>query len=225
MNRTTRFILLTVTGFFNLSLTINAQNLEVDGKVKITDMDTAAASAQNVGRESDGTLALMPMSATTYSIGDFAHGGVVFWVTPSGEHGRVVNLYNVADVEWSNVTTEIGGSAQSNINGAGNSIAIISQSGHLSSAAKHCLDLAFGDFDDWYLPSKDEVNLLYTNRNVINTTATANGGEAFVATGYWSSTENDASTDEAWNQSFFGSGNQQADPKSVTFHFRAIRAF
>jgi len=82
-----------------------AQNLEIQGKAKITVMDPATASAQQVAREPDGTLSLMTSGTTTYTIGDFAQGGVVFWVSASGAHGKVVSIYNVVDVPWSNITT------------------------------------------------------------------------------------------------------------------------
>ncbi|NND32865.1 MAG: hypothetical protein HKN76_09760, partial [Saprospiraceae bacterium] len=142
----------------NMKITLNAQEFEVDGTAKINVMNQATSSAELVGRESDGTLVLMSSATQTYSVGDFAHGGVVFWVTPSGEHGRVASLYNIQGVVWSNEFAEIGNSAQSTDHGAGNSVAIVSQSGHTISAAQHCLDYAFGGFDDWYLPAKNELN-------------------------------------------------------------------
>lgn len=203
----------------------SAQILDIEGSAKISEMPLATASAHPVGREVDGTLVQM-VSGGSYSIGDFAHGGVVFWVNSAGDHGRVACLYNVADVIWSNIaSSEIGASAQSNVFGAGNSVAIISQAGHTTSAAAQCLNLAFGGYDDWYLPAKDELNRMYIARTTIDSTSTANGGEAFQATGYWSSTESESDFTEAWNQNFFGSGTQQGDLKTGLFYVRAIRAF
>ena len=203
-----------------------AQELEIEGTAKVSVMDPATASAQPVGRESDGTLVLMQPATATYSVGDFAHGGVVFWVTPSGDHGRVASLYNITEILWSNISSvEIGGSAQSDKNGAGNSVAIVTQSGHTASASQQCLELAFAGYDDWYLPAKNELNQMYINKAVIDSTSAANGGEAMESVGYWSSTEQETDASEAWNQSFFGAGTQQSDSKSAPFHARAIRAF
>ena len=202
-----------------------AQNVEIEGKAKITVMDTATASAQQVAREPDGTLSLMAVSTPTYVIGDFVQGGVVFWVSASGAHAKVVSIYDVGTVPWSNITdTLIGASAQSDINGAGNTVAIMMQSGHTSSAARHCADVAYGGYDDWYLPSKNELDDVHTNRVAIDTTATANGGEVFVSDYYWSSTE--VSSTDAWQQEFTDDGSQGGDDKSSsTGRVRAVRAF
>ena len=200
-----------------------AQNVEIEGNAKITVMDPATASAQQVAREPDGTLSLMSSSSPTYMIGDFVQGGVVFWVSASGAHGKVVSIYDVGTVPWSNITGNIGASARSDINGAGNTVAIMMQSGHTSSAARHCADLGYGGYDDWYLPSKDELDDVYTNRVAIDSTATANGGENFVSDYYWSSTEETSS--DAWQQDFLD-GTQSGDDKgSSTGRVRAVRAF
>ncbi|MBK8503190.1 MAG: DUF1566 domain-containing protein [Saprospiraceae bacterium] len=202
-----------------------AQNVEIDGKTKITVMDPATVSAQQVAREPDGTLSLMSSITPTYVIGDFVQGGVVFWVSVSGAHAKVVSIYDVAAVTWSNITnTAIGASAQSDINGAGNTVANMMQSGHTNSAARHCADLTYGGYDDWYLPSKNELGQVYNNRVVIAATATANGGEDFVSGLYWSSTEFSSSVSDAWIQNF-ATGNQTSGSKNNFSRVRAVRAF
>ena len=77
----------------------------------------------------------------------------------------------------------------------------------------YCADYTVGQYDDWYLPSKDELNQLYVNRAAI-------GG--FEGDDYWSSTEDDASS--AWFQNF-SSGVQSSFVKSNTHYVRAVRAF
>lgn len=80
-------------------------------------------------------------------------------------------------------------------------------------AADICTNLDLNGFDDWFLPSKDELNELYLKSGQI-------GG--FTGVSYWSSTE--ISPDLAWSQ-FFGGGNQNATSKSNPNRVRAIRAF
>ena len=79
-----------------------------------------------------------------------------------------------------------------------------------------------GGYTDWFLPSKDELNKMYTNRATINTTATANSGIVFLPNRYMSSTEEDENTN--WGQ-VFGNGAQSAINKSQEKAVRAVRAF
>ena len=203
---------------------LNGQQVEVDGQIKITGGNPGPDKV--LVSDADGLAtwaASPPPAATTYAIGDFAHGGVVFWVSPSGEHGKVVSIYDVGYVPWSNITsTAIGSTAESNINGAGNTVAIMMQSGHTSSAARHCADLAYGGYDDWYLPSRNELNLVYLNRVAINATALTHGGEVFKIHFYSSSTE--INSNDVWVQSFFD-GEKAGANKDTAWLVRAVRAF
>ena len=110
--------------------------------------------------------------------------------------------------------------------GLANTTAIIAQNGAGTSyAAGLAQAYAGGSYSDWYLPSKDDLNWLYTNRAAINATATANGGTAFAAAYYWSSSEGDAW--DAWLQ-HFGNGSQADFVKglaSPAVSVRAVRSF
>ena len=70
-------------------------------------------------------------------------------------------------------------------------------------------------FEDagWRLPTKNELNILYINKDKI-------GG--FAGNYYWSSTVVDYST--AWAQSFY-SGSQSSGSKGLTAYVRAVRSF
>jgi hypothetical protein len=70
-------------------------------------------------------------------------------------------------------------------------------------------------YDDWYLPSKSTLNLMYVNLKTQDL-----GG--FVSDVYWSSTEYRNSY--AWFQ-HFGNGFQNDYDKGSTFRVRAVRAF
>ncbi|GLR18811.1 DUF1566 domain-containing protein [Portibacter lacus] len=102
----------------------------------------------------------------------------------------MVSIYDIGLTSWSDITNvEIGATAQSNLNGAGNTVAIILQDGQKSSAAQHCNLLTYGGFDDWYLPSKEELKQVFQKKSEINPVATANGGEILGNSWYWNSTE------------------------------------
>ena len=75
-------------------------------------------------------------------------------------------------------------------------------------AKKACANLG----DGWRLPTKDELNLIYENKNVV-------GGFAYNF--YWSSTEDGSYN--AWNQGF-NTGFQVSNDKLGTGYVRAVRA-
>ena len=139
----------------------------------------------------------------TRYIGETFGGGVIFhlWKDNQGiEHGLVVATTNQSNTEvWSNIgNVVIGTSAQSTWNGLSNSNAITAQTGHTNSASNLCLNLVSGGQTDWYLPSIDELSLLWHNRfNVNKTLSTIQGAETLpIGAYYWSSTENNLTT--AW---------------------------
>ena len=159
-------------------------------------------------------------SVVTYAIGDTGPSGVgiVFYITDGGLHGLEAAPSDQSTFEaW--IT---GGLTQSTSNGytstdidtgLENSYAIRYQTNNDGSAAQVCLSYRGGDFTDWFLPSKDELNQLYLQKDTV-------GG--FVWEYYWSSSESNSYY--AWNQDFYN-GYQNYDSKSYNRHVRAVRAF
>lgn len=82
-------------------------------------------------------------------------------------------------------------------------------------AVDACNDLTYGDFDDWYLPTKTELNAMYENKSSI-------GG--FYETRYWSSTEGGSQGVRACNIDFGYEGFIACDNyKSNMSRVRCIR--
>jgi hypothetical protein len=177
--------------------------------------------------------ALYAKNVKTYKVGDFAQGGIVFWVDETGQHGLVCAKTDQSyGIRWYAGTY---GKTQAKGNGplAGKANTSIIIAAHVaigddgnSYAARICNELQITEggktYGDWYLPSKDELNLMYQNRTTITNTATANGGLGFADFFYWSST--DGSSDFAWRQ-YFLNGYQDAHGKSFTYYVRAVRSF
>jgi hypothetical protein len=157
-------------------------------------------------------------------IGEEFGGGVVFhlWRDNTGaEHGLIVATNEGGQI-WSNVSTAVS-SGQSSWNGLGNSNTIVAQAGHTTSAAKWCLDLVIGGQSDWYLPSTDEISLLWHNRfNVNKTLSSIGGANELLWAYYWSSNQHIGST--AWSFNF-NIGSAFSTNKSDINLIRAIRAF
>lgn len=210
----------------------NSHSIDTD-----TNLDSAGLTSLGffAGPHTD-SLAIVNMGFATnssYSIGDFAHGGIVFWIDETGEHGLVCAKTS----QSTNAIWHAGsfGNTQAKGNGpfsgkANTSIIIaahvaIGDNGTLN-ASRLCNELQITEggktYGDWYLPSLDELNEMYLNKTIINATATANGGINIIDNIHWTSTEHNNTN--AWGQ-HIGNGNQQLIPKGFTYHVRAIRAF
>ena len=164
----------------------------------------------------------------THYIGEEFGGGVVFhlWKDALGvEHGLIIDKTDLSTAQvWSNIdATLIGPSAQSSWDGLSNSNAIVGQAGHTSSASALCLNSTNGAQSDWYLPSVQELNMLWNNYYTVARSLTQiSGATQLQPAVYWSSTE--YVNGYAW-LFYFGSGNAGDDGKDYTHYVRAVRAF
>ncbi|MBN1338660.1 MAG: hypothetical protein JXA03_05015, partial [Bacteroidales bacterium] len=180
----------------------------------------------------DGVVGDPTIALDTYSIGDFAQGGIVFWVDETGHHGLVCAKQDQSDDAkwWAGTYTNTMARGDGPFSGEMNTAIIIANQSYgngTNYAARICNELKITEggktYGDWYLPSIEEAFLMYQNRTIINVTATANGGSNFANWMYWTSTENSNST--AWLQGFLTTSTQDAHDKQYGFNVRAIRAF
>lgn len=86
-------------------------------------------------------------------------------------------------------------------------------------AFEECQNLVRHGKTDWYLPSKDELNVLYTNQAAIDAGST----EAFSSSAYWSSSEWAADNGRAWAQRFSDGLQSNFGPKDLAHWVRCIR--
>lgn len=163
----------------------------------------------------------------THYIGEEFGGGIIFhlWKDSSGvEHGLIVNKTDLsASQPWSNVTKLIGTAAQSPWDGLGNSNSIIAQAGHSNSAAAMCLNLVSNGQSDWYLPTMQELFMLWNNYyTVVMTLKRLPGAGELQPVRYYSSNEDDGAN--AWTFNFKG-GVTYSTIKTNLNRVRPIRAF
>lgn len=144
-------------------------------------------------------------------------GGIVFYVDSTYEHGMSYAFVDQGtNAEWDNGThtnvTEASGTAIGM--GLANTNAIIAANGTGTYAAILCKNYAGGGFHDWCLPSKGELEAIYSSFN------SSSSSEY-----YWSSTQ--SSSTGAWCE-YYNSlvgYHQDTYPKFTTMHVRAVRSF
>jgi hypothetical protein len=110
---------------------------------------------------------------------------------------------------------ETGATATAIGTGVSNTEKIVSIQGEGSYAAKLCDDLTLNGFSDWFLPSKDELDLMYKNLHL-------KGIGSFGDT-YWSSSEGDVG--RAWTQLFIDGSQKIYFGMNNGIRARAVRAF
>ena len=125
---------------------------------------------------------------------------------------------------WGGHGTAIGLTAQETAigSGAANTTAIVAALGVGDYAARLCADLEYGGYDDWFLPSKNEVEAMYEN---LHDRPDPIGG--FASKAYWSSSEDSGANSEvaAWGQNFTNGYQGTYNKSNSEVITRAIRAF
>jgi hypothetical protein len=158
--------------------------------------------------------------AAQHFIGERFGGGIIFYLDNTGKHGLIAGTIDFEEAAaWSYNFVNTGARGTRLGKGFSNSNRIVRVIGSPADttegyAAFETANFAANGYYDWYLPSKDELNKMYNQKDVI-------GGD-FKPAAYWSSTEADAST--AWFQNF-GDGSQHKGTKNSGYSVRPIRYF
>ena len=165
-------------------------------------------------------------------------GGIVFYIDESGKYGLVSAMVDQSNgINWDcrdgYLNTFTGSVGTAIGEGKSNTKKIVDCLGEGNYAAKVCADLVLEGFSDWFLPSKDELSLMYNNLRKKNL------GDFRDSRYYWSSSEDDKNKYNAWTMRFsVGSSIDgfQSEPKSyegntekiydvLNVSVRAIREF
>ena len=162
----------------------------------------------------------------TLNVGDTYGGGKVAYIFTSNDPGYVAKevhgliaaeIDQSTGIQWFKNRTSIV-TLKTLGTGAANTLAIIGYAGATtlnSYAAGIASNYRGGNYSDWYLPSQDELNKLYLNKNFI--------GMENPTGIYWTSSQNGTST--AFKQDF-SNGSQGSDLKDTVLNsVRAIRSF
>ena len=133
----------------------------------------------------------------TYNVNTFYAelGGYVIEINTDGTHGLVVAMQDQGTSTWYEANDLLSNAANHDANGA--------------------------MFKDWRLPTRRELNLMYTQRISIGGFDLSLNAPGY--SDYWSSTEYDSSL--AWGQNFSYGTQYPSVKTNTTVYVRAVRAF
>jgi hypothetical protein len=162
-------------------------------------------------------------------IGQAYQGGIIFRLDATQQHGLIAAATNQSTGliwDYNNPFTVTNVTDTGIAAGKLNTSSIVSKLGAGGSyAARLCDSLVLNSYSDWYLPSKDQLALMYQNisKNADGTLKNNFKGDNY----YWSSSEN--GDGGAWAQ-FFGPNpiytlRQVTLSKNTLLYVRAIRTF
>ncbi len=167
-------------------------------------------------------------------IGQTYQGGIIFYIDDTRQHGLVAapQDQSTTGIQWYNGLFENLDAGYTAVGtGASNTKKIVNTQGEGSYAARLAADLVLNGYDDWFLPSKDELDLMYKNIGPGAAAPLTNLGGFALNNYYWSSSEFPIYTpgfgfdySDAWLQNF-ADGVQSFHFKDRKLLVRAARSF
>ena len=192
--------------------------------VASTDSTTGQAGAKTTGTTTTAPAQAAASANTTYNIGDKGPaGGIIFYDKGNNTGGwryLEASPVDLGKTQWQSSFTDVNGTKPDIGNGKENTQLITKGN---CRPALMCQQYSFGGYNDWFLPSKAELDLMYINLKMIRDVGN------FSDEWYWSSTQSGGNG--AWSQ-LFKDGQQNgggydwdAGYKSKTHSVRACRQF
>jgi hypothetical protein len=175
------------------------------------------------------------------AIGNPYQGGLLFYIYQTGDDGYVAGevhgLIAATSDQSPGLAWITGGNTQNTENGntlleigkgQANTTAMMNQFDYTGGAAQVCDDYSVTvggiTYSDWFLPSKDELNLMYQNIGNGDVLGLGNIG-GFSNSFYWSSSESSSSIANSWRQNFDDGAQNEFYKGNTEFNVRAVRAF
>ena len=164
-----------------------------------------------------------------HNIGELYQGGIIFYLD-GNDHGLICSPEDIGIYPWDLTVFDpqnfanynpplVGSSGTGYGTGTTNTNQILTNIGSGNYAASKCKSYNGGGFTDWYLPSKDELNLMYNNLKVKGVTNFSSTNSSY----YWSSSEID--NKNVWAQKFDDGIQSNSTWKNNNANVRAIRSF
>jgi hypothetical protein len=152
-----------------------------------------------------------------FYLGQDTLGGIVFYLFTGAnnrQHGLIVSKIETV-AAWQSVISKTNGDRPDD--------GVYNTQLMTNSPAKDWIKSNLGA--DWYLPSLDELMILFYNRYHVNKTLRNTGNQVLTYTAYWSSTEFSMFNDNTVFVFDFVSSNQAGGQKNTPLSVRGIKAF
>jgi hypothetical protein len=147
------------------------------------------------------------------AVGQNYAGGIVFYVDSTGQHGLVCAPFDQGRPPWGLYGMNVQGTSKDFGTGANNTAIIV---GYGISAATLCDTLILNGYNDWYLPSAEELSVMCYNLH------RSGLGNFLGFANYWSSSQVDV--ENAWVY-YMGGCADNTFMKASPEYVRAIRSF
>lgn len=157
-------------------------------------------------------------------IGEYKNGGVIFWLDPADNNSGLVCAVSNQFYSgiWGCEGSSVGTTDTVIGSGATNTAAIESVCTTPGTVVDLIANLNLNGYDDWFLPSTNELSEMYANIGIVNATITANGGQVTYQF-HWSSSEINANAATLVNLTTGSIGGQGKE--GFSYFARAVRAF
>ncbi|MCC6461152.1 MAG: DUF1566 domain-containing protein [Saprospiraceae bacterium] len=179
-------------------------------------------------------LQISSLNVPNLTLGAFHEGGYIIYLDATGQHGLVAAASNLTISPtmgtatkwyWRNAFEDHSSETQGTQIGSGkaNTRSVMQKATDKEEflAAYVCDEFVSAEgYSDWFLPSKDELNLIYVNLKLQGIGGFGSGGDNV----YWSSSEYDDGDEDAWTQDFT-TGVQAPGGKTSPNFVRPVRAF
>jgi hypothetical protein len=197
-----------MSGFQPVEVTANLTGLQANKTYHYRIVAT-----NSMGRTEGLNLTFETGTSGNIEIGANYQGGIIFYLEPGGLHGLIAAPEDLANAVFGCYGHYIVAASSVEIGtGMANTIMLVDSCGGTTAAGK-CLDLELNGYNDWFLPSFNELFEIYKNKDAL-------GG--FPGGVYWSSS--DGTTDVAWAFNFV-QGNNMYAVKTSSLGVRPVRKF
>ena len=222
------YVIVAVLFFVAFVLFLNFLGHKLEFNEYLTKLKNDDFNVQKKDVKSKGINEISDLS--NLKIGSYYSGGIVFYLDESGEHGLVCAYDDFEPIVWgTRVETEAKGNGIADGSGESNTNLIISCKADLSipqvfpqwaidknpSAARLCSEANNNGYNDWYLPTLNELREMTVLYNM-------EIGNLKKSKFYWSSIEYDSI--DAWVWYFLDNESDWEDKSNIGL-VRAVRRF